>query len=605
MKNISFLKYALITGMLLLIFSGCQNEEPESSHHLHAEKASSISLAQFKQETGLDNFKTVFRAKSIASGPALRGASEPSDFVLDTTAIEKHTGHNGILSYSFFVYPLDHEIAGENEIFNLAYYKENGKWETIILSLEKTSEGSQTQYENIKEIYSSASRNAVCWGTQYTFHCTKTGPCAGGNCDLCNLCVSSSAITVPCGSEPENPGTGTGTDPDIGVNPGGGGGGIPVQAFMAALQLDLAQSQWLDANPFFKARLIEGYIGVPNIAAIAAIRQEFKAKLDYMMNYTEMCQSIVAFVEQQQYVEEAQKFGWEIVDLAMSETNQADVNNLVQLSLLVEASGDTFFSEEFAESLLPYTDLGATGIPPTHYSPISTLTLKTYLNYRKLRSVNPEWSRAKCIWYATKEIIHVSLDVFGLIPVAGEVADLANGVLYTIEGDGINAALSYASAIPVVGYGSVATKYGLKIINSTQTATVISTKVKLVWKVTSNGVTFGSRSQLRKVLGLGVGDPRQAHHLIPWAKSTHPAVQKAAKSGNAFHMNEALNGIPLSTAVHSGSHANYDNLIQRYLDAIPPSATPNQAYNAINALLDRIRAAIQNNPGVPINQLNF
>lgn len=605
MKKISLLKNALLMGVILLIFSGCQNEEPESSHHAHSEKDSSISFGQFKHETEMDNFQTVFRAKSIASGKALRGNPVPSDFVLDTTAIEKHVGNNGILSYSFFAYPVNHDIAGEDEIFNLAYYKENGKWETIILSLEKASDGSHDHYENVKEIYSSANRNAVCWGTRYTFHCTKTGPCAGGNCDLCNLCVSSSAITVPCGSDPEDPGTGTGTDPDIGVNPGGGGGGIPVQAFMTALQLDLGQSHWLDANPFFKARLIEGYIGVPDIQAIAAIREEFKAKLDYMMNHAEICQSIVAFVEQQQYVEESQKFGWEMVDLAMSETDQADVNNLVQLSLLVEASGDTFFSDEFAESLLPYIDLGESGVPPTHNYPISTLTIKTYLNYKKLRSINPEWSRAKCIWYATKEIIHVSLDVFGLIPVAGEIADLANGVLYTIEGDGINATLSYASAIPLVGYGSVATKYGLKIINSTQTATVISTKVKLVWKVTSNGVTFGSRSQLRKVLGLGVGDPRQAHHLIPWAKSTHPAVQKAARSGDAFHMNEALNGIPLSTAVHNGSHAHYDNLIQIRLDAIPANATPARAYDDIVDLISDIRAAIQNNPNVPINQLNF
>ena len=100
-------------------------------------------------------------------------------------------------------------------------------------------------------------------------------------------------------------------------------------------------------------------------------------------------------------------------------------------------------------------------------------------------------------------------------------------------------------------------------------------------------------------------NPKQAHHLIPWATRNHPAVQKAAKSGSAFHMNEALNGIPLSTAVHNGSHNNYNNLVQGYLDAIPNTVTPDQAYNAINTLINNIRTAILNNPTTPINQLSF
>ena len=82
-------------------------------------------------------------------------------------------------------------------------------------------------------------------------------------------------------------------------------------------------------------------------------------------------------------------------------------------------------------------------------------------------------------------------------------------------------------------------------------------------------------------------------------------IQNAAKSKDAFHINEALNGIPLETTVHYGSHANYDNLVNQYLDAIPVNATADEAYSAVTTLINNIKTAIQNNPSVHINQLIF
>ncbi len=105
-----------------------------------------------------------------------------------------------------------------------------------------------------------------------------------------------------------------------------------------------------------------------------------------------------------------------------------------------------------------------------------------------------------------------------------------------------------------------------------------------------------------------VGNLNQAHHIIPLNKQTKSIVQKASKSGSAFHLNEALNGIPLSKAVHNGSHAHYDDLIQERFDFFNqanPNATPNQCYDFLVDLIQDIRTAIQNNPNTPINQLNF
>ncbi|HEY9368647.1 DNRLRE domain-containing protein [Streptomyces sp.] len=58
------------------------------------------------------------------------------------------------------------------------------------------------------------------------------------------------------------------------------------------------------------------------------------------------------------------------------------------------------------------------------------------------------------------DIGHAALDVVGMVPVVGEVADVANGIWYAAEGNYADAALSMASAIPLVGYGATAVKAG-------------------------------------------------------------------------------------------------------------------------------------------------
>jgi hypothetical protein len=298
------------------------------------------------------------------------------------------------------------------------------------------------------------------------------------------------------------------------------------------------------------------------------------------------------------------EFTNEIKDLAINEADQADVNNLVSITTRLDSNSSNMFDDSFALSLDPYVDLDLNALhtPPSTLTP-NLFVFHTYTNYRLLRQMNPTWSKAKCAWEATKDVIHLSLDAFGLIPVVGEVADLTNGVLYTIEGEGLNATLSYASAIPIVGWATAGTKFGIKI------ASTVTGTTKFVWKVTNGVIEFGNRGQLRKVLNLAVGNPLIAHHIIPWAKSTNEVVQKAAKSANAFHMNEALNGIPLSTAVHNGSHAAYD---QRVLDRLleiknqyGPNMTPEQAYNGLTILVNDIKTAILNNPTTPINQIIF
>lgn len=62
--------------------------------------------------------------------------------------------------------------------------------------------------------------------------------------------------------------------------------------------------------------------------------------------------------------------------------------------------------------------------------------------------------------------IQLGLDVVGLIPVFGEIADLANAGVSAARGDYVGAGLSLLSAIPFVGYlgtAGKATRYGAKM----------------------------------------------------------------------------------------------------------------------------------------------
>jgi Bacterial toxin 30 len=60
------------------------------------------------------------------------------------------------------------------------------------------------------------------------------------------------------------------------------------------------------------------------------------------------------------------------------------------------------------------------------------------------------------------DIGHTVLDVVGLVPLAGEIADGANALWYAVDGDDVNAGLSAAAMIPMVGWASTGGKLGVK-----------------------------------------------------------------------------------------------------------------------------------------------
>jgi hypothetical protein len=69
------------------------------------------------------------------------------------------------------------------------------------------------------------------------------------------------------------------------------------------------------------------------------------------------------------------------------------------------------------------------------------------------------------------DYVQTALDVVGLIPVVGEVADALNGGIYAARGDYVSAALSFAACIPVAGTAATAgklAKHAVKAVDNAQ-----------------------------------------------------------------------------------------------------------------------------------------
>ncbi|MCM3359009.1 T7SS effector LXG polymorphic toxin [Psychrobacillus sp. MER TA 171] len=92
--------------------------------------------------------------------------------------------------------------------------------------------------------------------------------------------------------------------------------------------------------------------------------------------------------------------------------------------------------------------------------------------------------------------IQFGLDLAGLIPGIGEIADGLNGVIYYARGDKLNAGLSFAAMIPVAGWGSTATKFANKGSQLYQARNVLSDeKVASMFTPTYQEVVNGPLSR--------------------------------------------------------------------------------------------------------------
>lgn len=320
--------------------------------------------------------------------------------------------------------------------------------------------------------------------------------------------------------------------------------------------------------------------------------QEIK---DLIENYVNSANADLAFAE-------------ELVNLAKNENDDDLSLNLINLSIITKENGyfENSFDSNYYNLINPYTEVDTQMYHPLWgvYFTVECARARYKLSQEPgWNDLHPLVQDARVFWAASSEMIHLGLELIGLVPVVGEVADLTNGVIYAIEGEGLNATLSIASAIPFVGWYAA----GIKMAKRADGLTFLV-------KASDDLITFGAynSAKFRQALGLMPGDPRQAHHLIPRGSQIieHEVVQRAAQANvnQGFHIDQALNGIPIAAWRNQPNHPNYNNLIRQKLVnflAQNPNATPQQCYTFLTNLIQQARQAVINNPNVHLNNLNF
>ncbi|MFI5839644.1 DNRLRE domain-containing protein [Catenuloplanes sp. NPDC051500] len=156
------------------------------------------------------------------------------------------------------------------------------------------------------------------------------------------------------------------------------------------------------------------------------------------------------------------------------------------------------------------------------------------------------------------DIGHAALDVAGLVPGVGEVADLANAAWYAAEGDYGNAALSAASAVPFAGYAASAAKgakYAAKGVDAAQGAAKGADSARTGAKATNAAQGGGKAAPSTPKASSGGGGATAGAKSSGGGGSAGPAKSSAGASAKASTKSAGGGGAAKSSGGGSGSSA--------------------------------------------------
>ncbi|SES45126.1 T7SS effector LXG polymorphic toxin [Psychrobacillus sp. OK032] len=139
------------------------------------------------------------------------------------------------------------------------------------------------------------------------------------------------------------------------------------------------------------------------------------------------------------------------------------------------------------------------------------------------------------------DFIQTGLDIVGLIPVVGEVADGVNGVIYSARGDALNATLSFSAMIPVVGMASTGGKLAVKGSKAIEDAQNASKAIDIVKGGSKGRDTLllpgeGKVGTYEELIDAGTrGDNITPHHM-PSAKFLQTNAEVHKNDGVSMNM---------------------------------------------------------------------
>ncbi|MFZ0577320.1 MAG: hypothetical protein WAM41_07385, partial [Psychrobacillus psychrotolerans] len=141
--------------------------------------------------------------------------------------------------------------------------------------------------------------------------------------------------------------------------------------------------------------------------------------------------------------------------------------------------------------------------------------------------------------------LQLGLDIAGFIPVAGEIADAANGLIYSARGDALNATLSFSAMIPIIGSvstgGKLAVK-GSKAIEEAQDASKAVDNVKGGTKGTDK-YQVGPYKDIKGVEGLDAHHTGQKAVMKKLVDNYDPSIAPAINVPKVGHTIKGPNGI--------------------------------------------------------------
>jgi hypothetical protein len=171
--------------------------------------------------------------------------------------------------------------------------------------------------------------------------------------------------------------------------------------------------------------------------------------------------------------------------------------------------------------------------------PTGCATLGTYPTNKVEVTSEKEQTSKKVL-----DVIQTGLDIVGLIPGFGEIADAANAAIYTARGDYANAALSAAACIPIVGSLGTTAKLvnkGSQVVETVvDGAKVIDNLVdtsKMVDKVNDAGKVIDNISDVSKGIDATKQTSNVASEVIEGG-SQADVLAKNRTQGKAFEQQE-------------------------------------------------------------------
>lgn len=196
MKNKLFKIFSALILVSTIVFFSCEKEDliQDLHQHDHVDK-NKISFKEFLVKTKIKAFKQNISISNSENGLQSRLTDNINftGFIIDTTTVKQLIKDNGITTFTLPVVPIPFPN-NENLYYNIVFYKFDTNYEWSILEFEKNNNEvyvteilNETTNNNLVNF---SARLITVWTTGPIYHCTKTGECADGPCDLCNLCVS-------------------------------------------------------------------------------------------------------------------------------------------------------------------------------------------------------------------------------------------------------------------------------------------------------------------------------------------------------------------------------------------------------------------------------